>query len=146
MRSPLALRHNLRLELLAADGTLLEERRLHNTLCTAGKRTLLATSGPLTLNSYPYICIGTGTTPEDVADTGLQAELVRASGALTNPTPDTWQVQHTFPAGTGTGMITEYALDSAAIGSGAILARKVDSGLDKAADKSLRVTWTATIP
>jgi hypothetical protein len=69
------------------------------------------------------------------------AEAARAQGTTTNPSAPVWQVTYTFPAGTGTGAITESALDYQNSASAAILARQVFAAINKGAGDTLQMTW-----
>ncbi len=140
-REVMVYRANLRLELRGPDGELKDERDFHNLICTAGKNKLLAVSSNKYINDYAYICIGTGAVAANAADTALGAEVARASGTTSNPTAPVWQNTYTFPAGTGTGAITEAGLDYQNSASGAILARQVFAAVNKGAADTLAVTW-----
>ncbi len=138
----LNLIENVLYQLIDAEGRIVEEWREANLVCLEGKALLLDASSPNYVNDFNYICIGTGTTAALDTDTALETEVARAAGATSNPTPGVWQNQVTFPAGTGTGMITESALDSAASPTAAILARQVFTARDKTSGLILKVTWS----
>lgn len=139
------LRANVILELRGPDGALKDRREVHNVICTAGKNKVL-TSGvnAKKVDDYSYICIGTDSTAAAAGNTALGTEVARAVGTLSNPSAGTWQNTYTFPAGTGTGTITESALDYQVGASGAILARQVFGGIAKGASDTLAVTWQIT--
>lgn len=138
----LKLNCNVHIELKGPDGKVKDTRDLHNVICTAGKNKLLAISGQKYINDYAYICIGTGSTGEVIGNTALGAEVARALGTTSNPTAASWQVTYTFPAGTGTGAITEEALDYQNTASAAILNRLTFAAVNKGAADSLQITVT----
>lgn len=141
----LKLNVNVILELRGPDGEIKDRREVHNTICTAGKNNILASgAGKKYINDYGYVCIGTGTNAAGAGDTALQTESARALGTTSNPSASTWQVTYTFPAGTGTGAVTESALDYQNSTSAAILARQVFSAINKGASDTLQITWQIT--
>lgn len=143
-REVLNLRANVKAILRGPDGEVKDTRDFHNLICTAGKNALLAATGGKAVDAFDYICIGTGSTAADAGDTALGNESARAQGTTTNPTASSWKVTYTFPAGTGTGAITESALDSGAVASAAILCRQVFAAINKGASDTLQIDWTIT--
>lgn len=140
----LKLHTNLSIQVHGADGALKDERRIHNLICAAGKNKLLAVSGGSALTAFTYIAIGTGTTAAAIGDTTLQTESARsASQTPTNPSASVFQVQYTFPAGTGTGAITEAGLLDASSG-GNLLAHQVFAAINKGAADTLTLVWSVS--
>ena len=136
---------NLGLEVRGPDGQVKERREIHNLICTAGKNVILDDgAGAKYVKDYAYVMIGTGTTAANAADTALQTESARNIGTVSNPSANTLRVTYTFPAGTGTGAVTESGLDSAGSASAAILCRQVFSAVNKGAADSLQVTFDIT--
>lgn len=93
-----------------------------------------------------HIAVGTGTTVAVVADTALEIELTRV--ALTTAggvqTAKTIAFHAEFPAGVGTGAITEIGLFNAATG-GTMICRTTRSVINKEAGDSLGFTWTIEV-
>lgn len=140
-RESLQLHSNLLLELRGPDGQLKDRRLIHNLVCTAGKNTILKASSAEYLNAYAYIAIGTGTTAPAIGDTALQTEVARSPVQTpTNPSATVYEVTYTFPAGTGTGTITEAGLLDAP-SAGNIFAHQTFSGVAKAPADTLGITW-----
>lgn len=137
----LPFEYNVSLVLRDEDGFVKDERSLHNLICTAGKNTVLAATGAEYLNQYKYIAIGTGTTAAAIGDTALQTEVARNISTASNPTAAQLQFTYTFPAGTGTGSITECGLLDAT-SSGNLLNHLVFSAVSKGALDTLAVTIT----
>jgi hypothetical protein len=133
---------NLHIELRDEYGNLKDERHEHNLICTSGKNALLSASASKALLTYTYVAIGTGATAAAITDTALQTEVARSpTQTPTNPTAASYQVVYLFPAGTGTGAITEAGLlDAASVGN--LLAHQVFSVINKASTDTLSMTWT----
>ncbi len=132
---------NLEMVLFDEHGNVKEKRNVHNLICTVGKRKLLASASPETMNQFAYIAIGTGTTAASASDTALQTEIARNIATVSNPDADHLQIQYTFPAGTGTGAITEAGIFDASTG-GIILAHQVFAVINKGASDPFQMTWT----
>jgi len=91
-----------------------------------------------------YIAIGTDATAAAASQTTLVAEVARAQGTLSQPDAHTDRCTYTFPAGTGTGTITETARLNAA-SAGTMMGRGIisPSAVKTAAD-SLQITYDFT--
>lgn len=140
-RDPESLRFKVNVGLVLRNeaGDVLSHE-VHQLICTAGKNKVLdSTSGAKYPKDYAYVCIGTGTTAAVIGNTALETELVRALGTVSNPSAGTLRVTYTFPAGTGTGAITEAGLDYQNTPSGAILCRQVFAVNNKGASDTLQV-------
>lgn len=146
MEEKLTLTGLVNYKLFDANGNLKDERNVKNVVVTAGKTYL---ANWLTASSQAgyfmqYVALGTGTNAAVAGDTALQTEIgTRIAGTLSNTT-NVWQNQATFPAGNGTGAITEAGILSAS-STGTLLARQVFSVINKAAGDSLQVTWQITL-
>jgi hypothetical protein len=137
----LKLNVNLLMELRDEHGNLKDERHIHNLICTSGKNALLSATVSKALLTFTYIAIGTGATAAAIGDTALQTEVARSpTQTPTNPTAARYQVVYQFPAGVGTGAITEAGLlDAASVGN--LLAHQVFAVINKAAGDTLSITW-----
>lgn len=91
-----------------------------------------------------HMAIGTGTASPADADTtlGTQTGRVLLSGALQETNSITYTA--TFPAGTGTGAITEAGIFNASVG-GTMLCRTVFPVVNKQAGDTIAVTWKVTV-
>jgi hypothetical protein len=117
-----------------------------NLVVTVGKEFIAARmkdSGP---NQMSHMAIGSGTTAAAVGNTGLESELGRVSLTTAGGTVSDAIVTYeaTFPAGTGTGAVTEAGIFNDASG-GTLLCRTVFNVVNKGADDTLSITWTVTI-
>ena len=91
-----------------------------------------------------HMAIGTNTGSAAVGNTTLGAETGRVSLTSTNVTNNAVAYVGSFPAGTGTGAITEAGILSASSG-GTLLCRTVFSVINKASGDTLGITWTITV-
>ena len=137
---------HINLNLFGPDGKLKDERSIKNVIVTSGKNFLATWLAQASQAGYfmQYLAIGTGTNAAQASDVALQTEIgTRIAGVLTDSN-NIWQNQATFPAGNGTGAITEAGIFSA-VTSGTMFARQVFAVLNKAAGDSLQLTWSITL-
>lgn len=134
----------LSIELRGPDGELKHSQEIDNLVVTVGKNFIASRMKDATATAMSHMAIGTGAVAAAAGDTALGAEAGRV--ALTSTTVTTNNVAYvaTFPAGTGTGAITEAGLFNAA-SAGTLLCRTVFSVINKAAADSLGITWTVTV-
>ena len=137
----------LTLELRDEHGNLKESHAL-NLVVAAGlafiTNRLIGTASAV----MSHMGIGSGVTAANGNDTALGTQLARV--ALTSQTRVTTTVANdavqyvaTFPAGIGTGAITEAGLFNAGA-AGEMLARTVFAVVNKGALDSLTITWKVT--
>lgn len=126
------------------DGQVKDQRIVDNLVVTAGKNFIAARMTGTASNVMSHMAIGTGTTAAAVGDTTLGTESARV--ALTSSTTTNAQTLYvaTFPAGTGTGAITEAGLLNAGVG-GTLLCRTVFAAVNKGANDAMTINWTVTI-
>ena len=107
----------------------------------AGKMIAEALDTPVHMS---HMGIGTGTASPAGGDTslGTQTGRVLLSGNLQDTNSITYTA--TFPAGTGTGAITEAGVFNASSG-GTMLCRTVFSVVNKQAGDTIAVTWKVTV-
>lgn len=129
-----------------AAGNLVQEFEVPNLVTTAGKSHIAAkiaatTNSPVAMT---HMAIGTGSTAAAIGDTTLGTEGGRVT--LTNAVVSTNTVTYTatFPAGTGTGAVTEAGVLNASSG-GTLLCRTVFPVVNKAAGDSIAITWVVTV-
>jgi len=97
--------------------------------------------------SSPFvaIAIGTGTTPADISDTTLETEIARTAFTTSSVAANVVSLSNTYPAGTGTGTITEAGIFTNATSGGTMLSHIVFSSIGKGALDTLMINWTITI-
>lgn len=135
---------DLKIVLTDENGQIKHEQEIKNLVVTTGKNFIASRMKDATATAMTHMAIGSGTTAANVADTTLGTELGRV--ALTSTTVTTNNVAYvaTFPAGTGTGAITEAGILNAA-SAGTLLCRTVFSVINKGAADTLGITWTVTV-
>jgi hypothetical protein len=129
-----------------ASGETVKEFEVPNLVVTTGKnyiasKIVATTNSPV---SMTHMAIGTGTGTPGASDTALGAETGRVSLAGSVVSTNTITYTATFPAGTGTGAITEAAVLNAS-STGTMLCRTTFPVVNKAAGDTIAVTWVVTV-
>ena len=127
---------------ISLNGKIIQE--VDNLVVTAGKGYVASRMKDATATAMSHMAIGSGSTAAAASDTALGNQLGRV--ALTSTTVSNAVVTQvaSFPAGTGTGAVTEAAILNASSG-GTMLCRTVFSVVNKGAQDSMTVTWTVTV-
>jgi hypothetical protein len=125
------------------DGQVKDQRQIKNLVVTSGKQ-FIAARMVGTPDVMSHMAVGAGAVAADAGDTALGSELGRvalasgaAAGAVVTYTA-------TFPAGTGTGGVTEAGILNAA-SAGTMLCRTVFAVVNKGADDAMSITWAITV-
>lgn len=139
----------LRITLTNPEGNIKQEVVVPNLVVTVGKNFIASSMVKTTTNSpaaMTHMEVGTGTTAAAVGDTALETAVASSRVALTSATVTSNSVAYvaTFPAGTGTGALTEAGIFNAS-SSGTMLCRTVFSVINKGAADTLGITWTVTV-
>ena len=144
LNDSIILKGELKLTLTRPDGHVKHEVIVPNLVVTTGKNFIASRMKDATATAMTHMAIGTGSTAAAAGNTTLGSEAGRV--ALTSTTVSTNNVAYvaTFPAGTGTGAITEAGLFNAS-SSGTLLCRTVFNVINKAAADTLGITWTVTV-
>ena len=129
------------------DKNLIEEQTVKNLVVTAGLNHIanrLGASSPA--NRMSHMEVGTGTTAPVAGNTALQTVIASSRVSLTSQTVSTNTVEYIgdFPAGTGTGAVTEAGIFNAT-SAGTMLCRTVFSVVNKGLADTLKITWTLTV-
>ena len=127
---------------ISLNGKIIQE--VDNLVVTAGKGYVASRMKDATATAMSHMAIGSGSTAAAASDTALGNQLGRV--ALTSTTVSNAVVTYvaSFPAGTGTGAVTEAAILNASSG-GTMLCRTVFSVVNKGAQDCMTVTWTVTV-
>ena len=127
---------------ISLNGKIIQE--VDNLVVTAGKGYVASRMKDPTATAMSHMAIGSGSTAAAASDTALGNQLGRV--ALTSTTVSNAVVTYvaSFPAGTGTGAVTEAGILNASSG-GTMLCRTVFSVVNKGASDSMTVTWTVTV-
>lgn len=140
----LKMKGELQIVVRDALGAVKQEMTVPNLVVTAGKNYIASriTSGATTVMSH--MAIGTSTTTPAVANTTLGTEAGRVALASFSASGNQVTATATFPAGTGTGAITEAGIFNAS-SSGTMLCRTTFPVVNKAAGDSIAITWVVTV-
>jgi hypothetical protein len=125
------------------NGVLKQEQNIKNLVVTSGKE-FIAAAMVGTPTQMSHMAVGAGTSAAAAGDTNLGSELGRV--ALTSDTSSGAVVTYVgdFPAGTGTGAVTEAGLFNDSTG-GVMLCRTVFAVVNKGADDAMSITWQITV-
>lgn len=134
----------LEIVLRGPDGNIKEIRKAKNLVVAAGKTYIASRVTGTSSSIMSHMAIGTSTSTPTSSDTQLGTEAGRVSLASGSNTANAVTYTATFPAGTGTGAITEAAVLNSSSG-GTMLCRTTFPVVNKAAGDSIAVTWTVTI-
>lgn len=139
----LKLKGELHVVLNKADGSTEQFDHL-NLVVATGLNFIVSRMKDTTDDVMSHMAIGAGTTSAAANDTGLGSELGRVALTSTTVTANTITYVATFPAGTGTGAVTEAGIFNAAT-SGTLLCRTVFPVVNKQSGDSMTITWTVTV-
>lgn len=140
----LKLQGKLHIVVTDSNGQIKQELDVKNLVVSAGKTFIASRMTGTSSSVMSHMAIGTGTTAPSVSDTTLGTEAGRVSLASSTPSSNTVTYTATFPAGTGTGSITEAGIFNAS-SSGTLLCRTTFPVVSKAAGDSIAITWVVTV-
>lgn len=129
------------------DGNVKDTRSVKNLVLTTGKTFIAASMLKTTTNSpvaMSHMAIGEGTASAAVGDTAMGSQLGRVSLATATSSGAVVTYTASFPAGTGTGAVTEAGIFNNSSG-GDMLCRTVFSVVNKGSDDAMSITWTVTV-
>jgi hypothetical protein len=137
---------DVKIDIIGADGVVKDSREIKNLVVTSGKTFIASRMVGTSANVMGWMELGTGTTAAAVGDTTLETVISGSRVALTSGTSSTNVVTYvaSFPAGTGTGAVTEAGTFNAA-SAGTMLCRTVFSVVNKGANDAMSITWTITV-
>ena len=134
-------------ELFDSDGNLKDRREIHNTVTTLAHAMVAnRISGTVTIAIPGWMEVGTGT-GQGAGDSILAAYIAGSRTALDSSVAVAAVLTMicTFPAGTGTGAITEAGVFNVVTQNTTDLITYADFAvINKAAGDSLVITWTLT--
>lgn len=132
------------IEVFDANGNTKDKREVDNLVVSVGKNFIASRVTGTTSAIMSNMAIGTGTATPVVGDTALGAENGRV--ALTSGTNNNNTVTYVsdFPAGVGTGAVTEAGVFNASTG-GTMFCRTTFLVVNKGAADSMSITWVITI-
>lgn len=137
---------DVKIDIIGADGVVKDSREIKNLVVTTGKNYIASRMKDATATAMTHMELGTGTTAAAIGDTALQTAISGSRVTLTSTTVTTNAIAYvaSFPAGTGTGAVTEAGTFNAA-SAGTMLCRTVFSVVNKGANDAMSITWTITV-
>lgn len=140
----LKMKGELSIVVRGEDGQVKKAIHVPNLVVTVGKNYIASRIVGTSSNIMSHMAIGTGTATPAAGDTTLGTEAGRVTLASGTSSNNTVTYTATFPAGTGTGAITEAGVFNA--GSlGTMLCRTTFPVVNKAAGDSIAITWVVTV-
>ena len=115
-----------------------------NLVVTTGKNFVASRIKDTTSAAMSHMGIGTSSTAAVAGDIGLGAEAARVALTSTTVTNNVVAYVASFPAGTGTGAITEAGLFNANT-VGTMFCRTTFAVVNKGASDSMTITWSVTV-
>ena len=134
----------LKLTLTRPDGNVKHEVIIPNLVVTTGKSYIASRMKDASATAMSHMAVGTGNTAAAAGNTALGSEAGRVALTSTTVTNNDVAYVATFPAGTGTGALTEAGIFNAS-SSGTLLCRTVFSVINKASADTLGITWTVSV-
>lgn len=138
------VRGNLEVILLDETGKQKDYRKVNNLVVAVGKDTIASRMVGNSIAIMSHMAVGSSNTAAVTSQTALGGELGRVALTSTTRASNTITYVGTFPAGTGTGAITEAGILNAAT-TGNMLCRTVFGVVTKAAGDTVIITWNVTV-
>ena len=135
---------NLEVILLDETGKQKDYRKVNNLVVAVGKDVIASRLVGNALAVMSHMAVGSSATAAVTSQTSLGTELGRVSLDSTTRASNTITYVATFPAGTGTGSITEAGILNAS-SSGNMLCRTVFGVVTKASGDTVVITWNVTV-
>ena len=135
-----------RLKIVRLDDSGIEKevREVKNLIVAVGKNVITSRLVGNTTAIPSHMAVGSSNTAATTAQTALGTELSRVSLDSSTRTNNTIAYIATFPAGVGTGTITEAAILNAS-STGDMLCRTNFNEVNKAPGDVIVITWNVTI-
>lgn len=134
----------LRVVVIGPDGQVKTDEIFKNLVVNVGKDFVASRMVAASATVMSHMAIGSGTAAPAAGDTTLSSELGRVTLASSSAAGAVVTYTASFPAGTGTGAVTEAGIFNAGV-AGTMLCRTVFSVVNKGANDSMSVTWTVTV-
>ena len=134
----------LKISRLNESGDELEVREVKNLIVAVGKNVITSRLVGNTTAIPSHMAVGSSNTAATTAQTALGTELGRVVLDSSTRTNNTIAYVATFPAGTGTGSLTEAAIFNAS-STGDMLCRTNFNAVNKGAADVIVITWNVTI-
>lgn len=144
MKDALQVKGKVKVITYDATGNVKEERHIDNLVVDSGKDFIASRMNGTSDDVMSHMAIGTGSTNPISTDTTLETELDRNAFDSATVTNNDIVFVTTYPAGDGTGSITEAGVFNDAT-AGTMLCRTVFPVVTKQAGDSMTITWTVSV-
>ena len=134
----------LKISRLNESGDELEVREVKNLIVAVGKNLITSRLVGNTTAIPSHMAVGSSNTAATTAQTALGTELGRVVLDSSTRTSNSIAYVATFPAGTGTGTLTEAAILNAS-STGDMLCRTNFNAVNKGSGDVIVITWNVTI-
>jgi hypothetical protein len=146
LQENLSMKGELTVTVFDRAGNIKSAMKVPNLVVTAGKNYIASRMVGPSATVMNAMAIGTGTGTPLAGDTGLGTEAGKVGLTAFTATNNTVTATATFPAGTGTGAITEAGIfNSTSPTTGTMLCRTTFPVVNKAAGDSIAITWVVTV-
>jgi hypothetical protein len=151
VKDVIRLRGSLRIVLGDLDGNVVQERLIHNVVCTQGRSWVLGqlqTVNQVTAQAIGWLSIGTSTVAPATSDTLLGSEVTRvAIGTWVTSTltanPPSWQAQASFASNVANTTLAECGLFNVSTANVAtMLAHATFTSFSKTTSNTLSISYT----
>lgn len=146
IQDSLKIKGKLSVEHFDENQNLIDQRNVNNLVVATGKNYIASrmTSNANVIMSH--MSVGGGNVAATTSDTLLVGEMARVVLDSTTVTNNVITYVATFPAGTGTGSLTEAGIfNSPSANSGAMLCRTRFDVVNKGAADVIVITWNVTV-
>lgn len=140
----LKLKGELTIVLSSSDGAVKQSLHVPNLVVTAGKNYVASRIASNSTTIMSHMAIGEGIVSPQSTDTTLGDEAGRVAFLSFSSSNNTITASANFPAGTGTGAITEAGIFNNSTG-GSMLCRTTFPVVNKEAGDSIAISWLITI-
>jgi len=138
------IKGSLEVILLDVNGIQKDYRKVENLVVAVGKQVIAARLLGNTLAVMSHMAVGSDSTAAATGQTALGGELGRVTLDSSARVSNVNTYIATFPAGTGTGALTEAAILNAS-STGNMLCRTTFSTVNKASGDTVVITWNVTV-
>lgn len=145
LQENLSMKGELTVTVFDRSGNVKSAMKVPNLVVTAGKNYIASRMVGTSSTVMNAMAIGTGTGTPVAGDTTLGTEAGRVALSAFTATNNTVTATATFPAGTGTGAITEAGILNSTTTGGTLLCRTTFPVVNKAAGDSIAITWVVTV-
>jgi hypothetical protein len=144
LNDSIILKGALKIVVRDITGAVTDEREVPNLVVAVGKNFIASRMVGTSDAVMSHMAIGEGTTTPVSGDTALESEVGRVALTSNVRTDNAIAYTASFPAGTGTGAITEAGLFNDG-STGTMLCRTTFPVINKGSADSVAITWTVSV-